>query len=68
MLIFYRRKYTRMDKRKPSLLKRAKDEIELDRMNKQKQDKVMSIAQESSIELKSSLLLYLAAMSVYNIT
>lgn len=42
MLIFYRRKYTRMDKRKPSLLKRAKDEIELDRMNKQKQDKVMS--------------------------
>lgn len=41
MLIFYRRKYTRMDKRKQSLLKRAKDEIELDRMNKQKQDKVI---------------------------
>lgn len=32
-----------MDKRKRSLLKGAKDEIELDRMNKQKRGKVMSL-------------------------
>lgn len=32
-----------MDKRKRNLLKRAKDEIELDRINKQKQGKVISL-------------------------
>lgn len=48
VLIFYRRKYTMMEKRKRSLLKRAKDEIELDRKNKQKQHKVvLRLARES---------------------
>lgn len=46
MLISFRRKYAMMDRRKRSLLKGAKDEIELDRMNKQKQGKVISLLKE----------------------
>lgn len=46
ILISYLRKYTMMDKRKRSLLKGAKDEIELDRMNKHKQGKVISLLKE----------------------
>ena len=46
-----------MDKRKRSLLKGAKDEIELDRMNKHKQGKVISFTQGNSIELMYLLLL-----------
>jgi len=39
-------------------LKGAKDEIELDRMNKQKQGKVMPSLEESLIELMYSPLLF----------
>lgn len=35
-----------MDRKKRSLLKVAKDEIELDKMNKQKQGKVMLLFKE----------------------
>jgi len=41
MPLLSHREYVMMDKRKRSLLKGAKDEIELDRMNRQKQGKVM---------------------------
>lgn len=56
-----------MDKRKRSLLKGAKDEIELDKMNKQKQGKVNAAAASKGREreLQSSLQAVFAFCAAY---